>query len=260
MTAKKLTRKELLRQDEFLTTMEKAQQIWEEHRNLILIGIAGLVTVAIMVVGGIAFFKAREVKAEGALTEALRPYQGSVLGQQTPARAEDDKLQFSSAAEKYQQSISALDSVIDSYGGTEPGRVARLYRAHSLFNLGRYQDALTEYQAFRDAAGHGYLSGLALLNMAQCRKLDGDLTGASAALQELVDTSASLTFPLDTALCALADCSLENGELEKASTLYRRVVDEFPESAYRFVAEEKLGSIGIDIPDAAGDSGALPLE
>jgi len=260
MTARKLSRKALLRQDEFLTTMEKAQQFWEEHRNAILLGVAGFVAVVIVTIGGIYFFSARAAKAAAAFTEALRPYHGAVLGQQAPARATDDQMQFSSVAEKYQQAISAMDGVIDDYGSTESGRVARLYRAHSLFNLGRYSEALEEYQAFRDAAGPGYLSGLALLNMAQCRKLDGDHQTASDLGQELIDSAAELQFPLDTAICSLADCSLERGDLEKAASLYRRLVEEFPESAYRFVAEEKLGSLGLDPADAAGVPGALPLE
>jgi tetratricopeptide (TPR) repeat protein len=248
MTARKLTRKELLRQDEFLTTMEKAQQFWEEHRNFILIGIAAVAVLVILVVGGISFWKAREAKGAALLSEALRPYHGVVLGQQTqtPDMANDDQMQFSSDAEKFQASITALDGVVDNYGGTEAGRVARLYRAHSLFNLGRYAEALEEYQSFRDAYGNGYLSGLALLNMAQCRKQEGDYPAAAATYQELIDTASELQFPLDTALIALADCRLENGEQEEAAILYRRVLDEFPESAYRLIAEEKLGGLGID--------------
>ncbi len=259
MTAKKLTRKELLRQDEFLTSMEKAQKIWEDHRNIILIGAVSLVVAAVLIVGGISFFKAREAKGAAALSEALQPYHGSVLGQQTPSRATDDQLQFSSDVEKYQQSISALDGVIDGYDGTEAGRVARLYRAHSLFNLARYAEAMAEYQSFRAAAGSGYLSGLALLNMAQCRKMESDYPGAVVAYQELIDSAAELQFPLDTALCALADCHLESGDREQAASLYRRVVDEFPESAYRFVAEEKLAGLGIE-NIASGLPGSPPME
>lgn len=259
MTAKKLTRKELLRQDEFLTTMEKIQQFWEEQRNVLIISAVALVVAVILIVAGISFFNAREAKGAAALSEALRPFHGSVLGQQSPTRAADDQLQFSSDAEKYQQSISALDGVIDGYGGTEAGRVARLYRAHSLFNLGRYAEALEEYQSFRNAAGNGYLSGLALLNMAQCHKLENDYPAAIETYQQLIDSVAELQFPLDTALCALADCRVESGDQELAAGLYRRVVDEFPESAYRFVAEEKLAALGIE-DDTAGLPGSLPLE
>jgi tetratricopeptide (TPR) repeat protein len=259
MTARKLTRKELLRQDEFLTSMEKTQKFWEEHRSVILIGAVSIVVVAFLIVGGISFFKAREAKGAVALTEALRPYHGSVLGQQTPARATDDQLQFPSATEKYQQSISALDGVIDGYDGTDAGRVARLYRAHSLFNLGRYAEARAEYQAFRDTAGSGYLSGLALLNMAQCSELESDYPAAVAACQELIDSAAEFQFPLDTALYALADCHLESGDQEQAASLYQRVVEEFPESAYRFVAEEKLAGLGI-VNIASVPPGSPPLE
>lgn len=258
MTARKLSRKELLRQDEFLTSMERTQQFWEEHKNVILIGAVAVVVAVILIVGGISFFKAREAKGAAALSEALRPYHGTVLGQ-TPARADDDQLQFASDTEKFQESISALDGVIDKYSGTEAGRVARLYRAHSLFNLGRYAEALEEYQSFRNSAGNGYLSGLALLNMAQCRRMEGDLPAAADTYQELIESASELQFPLDTALCALADCSLESGDREKAASLYQRVVDEFPESAYRFVAEEKLGSLGIE-EAVAVPTGASPLE
>jgi len=256
MTAKRLTRKELLRQDEFLTTVEKTQQFWEDHRNAIIIGATSVVVAVALIIGGISYFKAREGRGAAALTEALRPYHGSVLGQQTSPRPVADQLQFSSEVEKYEQAITALDGVIDSYGGTEAGKVARLYRGHTLYNLGRYAEALEAYEGFRSTAGDGYLSGLALLNMAQCRKMEGDLAGAAAAGQELVDTADRLHFPLDAALSALADCRLENGESAEASTLYRRIVDEFPESAYRFVAEEKLAGLG----EEPGDATAPALE
>jgi predicted negative regulator of RcsB-dependent stress response len=167
-----------------------------------------------------------------------------VLGQQTSARAAADQMQFASEAEKYEEAITALDGVVDSYGGTEAGKVARLYRAHALFNLGRYAEAREAYEAFRSDAGHGYLSGLALLNVAHCRTLEGDLPAAIAACQELVDSASQLTFPLDAALSALADVHLKNNDEQAAATLYRRIVSEFPDSAYRFVAEEKLAGLG----------------
>lgn len=255
MTARKFTRKELLRQDEFLTSMEKTQQFWEDYRNAVLIVAASVVVVVVLIIGGISFFKAREARGAAALTEALRPFHGSVLGQQTSPRADAGQMQFASRSEKYEEAIAALDGVVDSYGGTEAGKVARLYRAHALFNLGRYAEAREAYESFRRDAGHGYLSGLALLNVAHCRKIEGDLAGAAAACRELVDSAARLKFPLDAALSALADVRLENGEEEAAATLYRRIVDEFPESAYRFVAEEKLAGLGEQ--PVAGDAPAM---
>jgi len=249
MTAKKLSRKELLRQDEFLTTFEKTQQFWEEHRNLILIGAGAVVAAIVLIVGGVSFLKAREVKAAAALSEALRPFHGTVLGQQTDPRDQGEQMQFSSSIEKYQQSLSAMDGVIDSYGATESGKVARLYRAHSLFNLGRYSDAREAYRSFRESAGPGYLSGLALMNIALCQKMEGDLSGAAVTFQDLVNSAAEHQYPLDSALCALAECRLDRGQTDQAVTLFRRVVDEFPESAYRYVAEEKLGELGEETAD-----------
>jgi tetratricopeptide (TPR) repeat protein len=250
MTAKRLTRKELLRQDEFLTTMEKAQQIWDEHKNIILISAISVVAVLVLTFGGISFFKAREGKASVALTEALRPYHGAVLGEQSPTMARDDQMQFASETEKYQASVEALTSVVSDYGSTNAGLVAKLYLGHSRFNLGQFAQAREAYDEFRDAAGNSYLAGMALLNSAQCLKMEGDLAGATAAYQELVDSAAALQFPLDTALVALADCRVENGETDQAAMLYRRVRDEFPESSYRFVAEEKLDSLGLEEPAA----------
>jgi len=246
MTAKKLTRKELLRQDEFLTTMEKSQQIWEEHKNLILTIAIAVVTVLVLTLGGISFFKARESNAAAALSEALRPYHGTVLGEQTPTTAQDDRMQFASEGEKYRASIDALKGVVNTYGSTDAGLVARLYVAHSKFNLGQYPQAREDYDAFRADAGNVYLAGISLMNSAQCLKMEGDLAGAAAAYQELVDSAATLQFPLDTALCALADCKLAEGDADQAAILYNRVVDEFPESSYRFVAEEKLSGLGSD--------------
>ncbi len=158
-------------------------------------------------------------------------------------------MQFSSAAEKFQQSLGAMDGVIDSYGGTEAGQLARLYRAHSLFNLGRYNDAQQAYSSFRESTGPGYLSGLALMNIALCQKMEGDLPGAAVTFQDLVNSAAEYQYPLDSALCALAECRLDSGQNEQAVTLFRRVVDEFPESAYRYVAEEKLVELGEDSSD-----------
>ncbi|MEK9137333.1 MAG: tetratricopeptide repeat protein, partial [Bacteroidota bacterium] len=46
------------------------------------------------------------------------------------------------------RNIVGLKSVVDEYGGTHAGNMARLYLASSYFNLGKFTEAAKEYEEF----------------------------------------------------------------------------------------------------------------
>jgi tetratricopeptide (TPR) repeat protein len=257
MTPRKLSRKELLRQDEFLTTMEQSRKWLQSRRREILIGAAGVAALILVAIGMRYYLATRQGRAWEELQEALTFYHGTVMGQSNPtADPGKSPVSFVSEQEKYQRSLTAMEEVIQRFGRTAPGKLARLYRANSLMHLGRYAEAREEYAAFEQAQGRGFLSGLARMSIAQTHELEGDRTAAAQGYAELAEAATEYAFPAEAALMRLADCRRQLGEREQAVATYQRIVTEFPESAYRFPAEDRLAELGVKVEEPS--AGAPP--
>ena len=132
-------------------------------------------------------------------------------------------------------SLSELERLAESEGNSFEGRTARYYAGICQRALGEYEEAAA---SFEQARGRNDLLGdLATLSLASVQRTSGKGEEAALAYRSLLDGGGEL--PLDPVLFELGVLEEEQGRPESAGELYERIVEEFPASAFRELAEAR---------------------
>jgi len=127
---KKITKKEI-QEDKLVTSFYNIQEYFEENKQKLLTGV-GVIAVVIL---GVFWFVNK--KAEDNLLAA------SQLSLIIPSY-EQGQFQKAIDGEPGTQ-INGLQNIVDQYGSTEQGELAKIYLANSYYSLGNYEKALESY-------------------------------------------------------------------------------------------------------------------
>ena len=136
-----------------------------------------------------------------------------------------------------------LQEVIDRYGRTDQGDVARLYLANLRLEQGRDEEGRDLLLQVTEHQPQAPLGGLATLTLLQMRAQSGQ-AGEVAKELEPMAAGTDRRLPRDTALFELARIALEQNDTALAKTYYQKLVDDFPESPYLSIARQRLGELG----------------
>ena len=159
---KKLTKKEL-QEDQLVTSFYKTQEFVEEHKQKLIIGIGAL---AVLILA-ITWFVNK--KSEDNILAAAK------LSQIVPS-FEQGQFQKAIDGEPGTQ-LEVFKSIVDEYGGTDQGELAKIYLANSYYSLGKYNDAL---ETFSDYSGDSKIhQSTAYAGMAACYEMSGDFGKAA---------------------------------------------------------------------------------
>ena len=254
--ARDFSRKELKRQDEFLSTATRLLN-WAMQRRRAL-GIAALAALAaVAVLAGLHSYRARqEQNAAAQLAVALRLYDAPVVtGGEEPAAAGADEhaarahRHFPSEQAKYEAVVAALEPVVRTYGDTPSGRMAAFYLGSALAELGRGDDAVAAW--LRAAEGSPPLvRAMARYRLAEYYLQEGRSQEALTLLGELVDRPPG-GFPVQEALAAQARAYEAAGDRRAAMMTYEKLAEQHPSSVYaapaRRQAEELAAALGVDL-------------
>ena len=130
---KKITRKEM-KEDTLITSYVRATTFFEENKKRINI----VLTVVIVLAAAIYFYtKNRAADNEKAATELAKVFSLYDNGQY--------QIAIDGVRER---NIGGLKSIVDEYGSTHAGNLAKLYLGNAYFSLGKYADALKQYEDF----------------------------------------------------------------------------------------------------------------
>jgi len=128
-----LTKKEL-KEDSLITGYYKAYALFEQYKKEVFIGLG----VAALIIAGIIFYNyyqnEQSIKAETALAKVMPSYDGGAYLEAIEGKAGTD--------------ILGLQKIVDSYGSTEKGNVAKIYLANSFYNLGKVEKAKEYYDSY----------------------------------------------------------------------------------------------------------------
>lgn len=156
--------------DEFLTFWDHAFHYVSDNREKLAIPV---IAVLVMIMLGFGFWYYQTQKMARAsvelyrvLAELPRPGSGSTV-----------------TGEQVIEKLKAYDA---QFGGSESGRIGRLYRANLLFQKGRYDEAAALYAGIggTDAAGQ-----LAVINAAAVLTQQGKYADAASALEKIRATT-----------------------------------------------------------------------
>jgi tetratricopeptide (TPR) repeat protein len=211
-----------LETDALILRVEQAVDWARENRRSLVTIVAATVGVALLAGGFLVNRGNRKEAARtrlGVLTAEIQQVMGGEEGQRGPCEA----------------SLSELVRLADSEGNSVEGRTARYYAGVCQRALGDYEEAAASFERIRGR--RDLLAELATLGLAGVQRTSGKGEEAALAYRSLLDGGGEL--PLDPVLFELGVLEEEQGRPEAASDLYERIVEEYPASAFRDLAETR---------------------
>ncbi len=212
----RLTKKDV-RQDQFVTSMLKSKEFFEEHKSYFLIGVGALAVLAIVIflVSSSMQGKAREAN--------------NIFGR---ASVEFRSGNFQLAAVDFQ-------SILDNYGGTDVAKFACYYLANSYFELKNYDQASTYFSQFIDKYKSDNLTiAGALAGLGHCHRAKGEMAAAAESFKKAYETAPD-GFLGPENLYWGADSFAQAGDAVNARAMYELFKDQ-PGEAQRALRLQQL--------------------
>ena len=228
---RRITRKQLKKDDEFVSTAEVIFRWITDNAKPVSAGIVAVIVVALLWWAATGWMSSRTADASLLLYHATQTFEGDAApGSMTPAG------DLEAAEAEFRQ-------VIDSFGRTEQADMARLYLARIALSRGQKDEARTAFVELAGKHGDDVIGRLANLDLINLRIASGQ--GAEVAVDlEAIVAGRSDGLPKDAALYRLGELFVEEGQPEKARTYLEMLVEEFPESPFVNNARQRLLEIG----------------
>jgi predicted negative regulator of RcsB-dependent stress response len=145
-------------------------------------------------------------------------------------------------------SIKGLNGIAKTWGGTQSGKMAKLYMANMLLNSGKPDDALSMYQSFN--SDNKDLQASALAGAAACNVIKKAFAEAALEYEKASETAENEALK-SVYLNKAAESYASAGQPEKAAKLLDQVIKSWPGTASAGVARRtlwRLAGEGVQIP------------
>jgi len=242
----KTTERHHLKDNELAIALGQAQS-WAGSNSKTLAATLGvIVIVGVAVLGYMAWRNNTDNKASSLLAEAMVIEEARVMppgpppgttndptaiGGQLPGTYPTEKAKLEAALPKFQAAAQA-------YPSTEPGVTARYHAAKTLVALGRFDEAVAQYDQVI-AGSFPLLARSARLGKAEAQLRAAQYDPAIATLKQIVDQK-DASLPADAVLMELARAYRLAGKTEDARKTLQLVVEQHAESQYASEAKSEL--------------------
>ncbi len=220
--SKKISRKEL-KEDRLVTTYSTVTSYYEEHKRTISIV---LVAVALVIVAVVVYVRNRADSSEkaqaalGAISSYIDNGQYQIAIDGVPGR-----------------NIQGLRAIVENFGASPGGELARFQLASSLLALGKYDEALEHYRSF--SPPDRLLDAARRAGLGTCYEALKEYEDAGAEFEKAA--AASATDPrVPEFLHNAARNYAAAGEKEKAVELWKRLKKSYPATSYGRDAERYI--------------------
>ncbi len=224
---KKISKREM-KQDALVMTYARVTSFYEQNKRTI--GIATTVVV-LVVLAILVIMKNRADSNDSAMLQ---------LGQIEEIFASG---QYQAAIDGVpERNIPGLRSIVDNFGSSRGGELARFMLASAYYELGKFDEALQQFEDF--SAPDDMLAASRLAGIAQCREAKKEYREAAEYFEKAGGKSPKDIQAAEYFNNAARDYGLA-GEKERAIEVYKRLKKNYPTSPYardvdRFVAQMSL--------------------
>jgi tetratricopeptide (TPR) repeat protein len=221
---KKVSRRQELREDTMVTFYARALNILENNRQAVIGVAAGIVAVVVLVLAWNWYQGNQNEQALSEMAEAVRLYEAG-----TYQAALDGDASF----------LGLLD-IVDSYGGTNSGNLARFYAADALFRVGNMDESLEMFESY--SKGNDYIGASAFAGEAAIHELQGNHERAGDLYLRAANVySSDITSPMYLSNAARA--YEQAGNPGDAINALQAIQDDYPESQAARTVEFKLAKL-----------------
>ena len=224
---KKISKREL-KQDTLITTYVKLTTFYDTYKKQISIGVTALV---VLIIASVVFLKNRAENNDRAMTQLGEVIQFYDNGQYQVA--------IDGVPER---NVAGLKAIVDNYGSTTSGNLARFYLANAYFQLGNYDEALKNYEDF--SSSEELLSVSRLAGIGDCYEAKGMYKEAAENFEKASTKHAKNAAAAENLNNAARDYGLA-GDKEKAIELYKRLKKNFPVSSYAREADRLIAELSV---------------
>lgn len=222
---RRVTRK-MLKEDEFVSLFDEVAQWFSDNWRPVAAGLGVVVAMVLVWWGASAWSGSRAEEASFLLHRAQKALEGDGTA---PGSAD--------AAEPL------LREVVDRYGSSHQADAARLYLARIELGRGETEKARETLRELTEGRRGTAIGSAAMLDLIHLRIAAGQGAEVATELQDMV-SAAEPALPRDTALYELGMLLVQEERAAEARDQFDRLVKEFPESPYRFAAQQKLSELG----------------
>lgn len=255
----RLSRKEIkhdVQHDEFTDVVGRSVEYAGTHSRALLMGLGAVLALAVAVAGFFLYLGSRRDDASAALAEAVEVFEAPIVTAGTPPPTDASKPSFPNETARNARAKQLFTEVRESYGLSDAADVAGLYLGRIAASEGDMATARKLWAEFVDDHPDHFLASQPRLNLYQLDRQEGKGEEVVGRLRTLLDESEP-ALPKDVALYELAQTYEHMKRGTDAQASYQKLLDEYPQSGYAQLAEQRLAALDPARPGAAGALGAL---
>lgn len=224
------SKKNLLDTDNPLTLWMTARQYVEQNVRQI-----GAIALAVVVVAGAIF--AWTVVRSRAERESTTMLNGAMATMSAAVDAQSGAIRPA----MYEQALGLFKQLRQKHGATQSGKIALLYAGNCAYNIKKYDEAMSLYREFLDAAGGDlrFLRPAALEGMGYACEGKGDYKAAVEWYEKQKKESGEA----GSAVMNLARALELAGDRGKACSQYREFIENNPLSGQKQLAQLKVQAV-----------------
>ena len=239
----KTSQRHHLKENEFAIMLRHAGEFTTRNQRTLTMLVT---TIALLAIAAGAFFAWRnsvESKSHDALAQAMVVFESRVappvpgLNGQPPTQQANT---FPTQKAKLEAALPKFIAAADAYPSTEAGRMARYHAAAALVELGRYDEAIKQYDQV--IGGGGLLSQSARMGKGEAQLRAKQPDAAISTIKEVADKSDS-GLPQDGVLLQLARAYLSAGKTDDARKTLTQIVEQHGDSPFASEARRELDKI-----------------
>jgi tetratricopeptide (TPR) repeat protein len=169
---KKLSKKEI-QEDKLVTTFYEAKSFYDENQIAIFSGVGILIALVLVVVLYTGKLAESNLSASVELTRVLKTYNAGLYLQAIDGKAGTQEI--------------GLAKIVDEYGGSEQGELARIYLANAYFYTEQYDKAMEAYDDY--SGSDNLMVASALAGKAGCYENQKDYESAAKFYSKAANVS-----------------------------------------------------------------------
>jgi predicted negative regulator of RcsB-dependent stress response len=238
-----------LKDNELALAVGSAQNWFTENRTTVMATLAAIVVVGGGILGYSAWKSSVDSKASGLLAEAMVVEESRVQPPAPPAGTTNDPTNpggqlpgtYPTQQAKLEAQLPKFMAAADAYPTSQPGQIARLHAAETLTQMGRRDEAITQYDQLTGSSNQ-MIARAARLGKTSVQIQAGQFDAAIATLKELSEQKDG-ALPNEAVLMELARAYKLAGKADDARKTLNQVVEQHADSPFATEAKAELAKI-----------------
>jgi tetratricopeptide (TPR) repeat protein len=226
LAQKKLSHKDM-KEDYLMEQYFKVIKFYEEKKKLVHGILLGLLAVTAIVVWALNTMNENNLKATSLLGNVL-PY--------------FERGQYEVAINGIpQENIRGLKEIVENYGSSKAGKMAAFFLANSYYALGKYEDALTYFK--QTDLAEDDMQASAIAGIGSCYEALKNNAQAAENYEKAAYKASTKSYCAEYMHHAAINYAT-SGNREKASSLYKKIKKDYPQTSQARESERYIAQFG----------------